>query len=169
MYSFIHWDCQYSLYLHVLLGGFGVVELVCDSYSKQDMVLKRCNIDRPESFETASLEIKMLQRYKSPYIVNLIDSCIHQKNKTSREAFLLLDYCPGDHLLNRLVHRNGQHLPVDVILRMFGQLCMALKEMHASHPPIIHRDIKLENILFGQVAFISHRYCNSLSLYIYSI
>jgi AP2-associated kinase len=136
------------------LGGFGVVELVQDIHSKQEMVLKRCNIDREESFEIARVEINMLQKYKGPYVVELIDSCIHQKSKTSREAFLLMEYYPGDHLLNRLLKRNGVHLPVDIVLRMLGQMCLALKEMHTSRPPIVHRDLKLENVLFGPVCFM---------------
>ena len=116
------------------------------------MVLKRCNIDRPESFEIARIEINMLQKFKGPYVVELLDSCIHEKTRTSREALLLMEYYPGDHLLNRLLQRNGQHLPADAILRMFGQLCLAVKEMHSSCPPIIHRDLKLENVLFGPVS-----------------
>ena len=129
------------------------MELVVDIHSKQEMVLKRCNIDREESFAIASKEINMLQQFKGPYVVELIDSCIFQKTKTSREALLLLDYYPGDHLLNRLRQRNDVPLPEESALRMFGQLCLALKDMHAHRPPIVHRDIKLENVLFGVVSF----------------
>lgn len=127
------------------------MELVSDVYTKQELVLKRCNIDRPESFEIANTEIKMLQKFKGPYVVSLIDSCIFQKTKTTREALLLMEYYPGDHLLNRLLQRNNVHLPADSVYRMFGQLCMGVKEMHLSRPPIVHRDLKLENVLFGQV------------------
>ena len=137
-----------------------MVELVSDVYTKQELVLKRCNIDRPESFEIANTEIKMLQKFKGPYVVSLIDSCIFQKTKTTREALLLMEYYPGDHLLNRLLQRNNVHLPADSVYRMFGQLCMGVKEMHLSRPPIVHRDLKLENVLFGQVTDIAplHRH-----------
>ena len=114
------------------------------------MVLKRCNIDREESFEIARKEINMLQKFKGPYVAELLDSCIFQKTKTSREALLLLDYYPGDNLLIRLRNRNEVPLPEESIFRMFGQLCLALKDMHASR--IVHRDIKLENVLFGVVS-----------------
>lgn len=128
------------------------MDLVVDAYSKQELVLKRCNIDRAESFEIARKEINMLQKYKGPYIVELLESAIFEKSRTSREALLLMEYYPGDHLLGRLLARNGSYLPQDTIYRMFGQLCLALKDMHLSRPPIVHRDIKLENVLFGTVS-----------------
>ena len=133
-------------------GGFGVVDLVSDIYTKKDFVLKRCNIDRPESFEIARKEISMLQKFKGPHVVALLDSAIIQKNKTSREALLLLEYYPGGHLLNRLLERGGNYLPIDTILRMFGQLCLSISVLHLSRPSIVHRDIKLENVLFGEVS-----------------
>lgn len=128
-------------------------------HTKKDFVLKRCNIDRPESFEIAKKEISMLQKFKGPHIVNLLDSTIVQKNKASREALLLLEYYPGGHLLNRLLERGSNYLPVETVLRMFGQLCLGISTLHLSRPPIVHRDIKLENVLFGEVVNIFIHTC----------
>ena len=33
--------------------------------------------------------------------------------------------------------------------RIFGQLLLALQPLHDYNPPVVHRDLKLENILFG--------------------
>lgn len=120
-------------------------------HTKKEFILKRCNIDRQESFEVAKKEINMLQKYSGPYIVELIDSTIIQKTRSSREALLLMEYYPGGHLLDRLLRRAGNHLSLEGIFRIFGQLCLALRPFHMSSPPIAHRDIKLENILFGTV------------------
>jgi len=128
-------------------GGFGVVDLVTDIRSNQEFVLKRCNIDREESFETARKEINMLQQFKGTHVAELLDSAISEKNR-SKEALLLMTFYPGDHLLGRLQARNGSHLPQDSILRIFGQLCEAVLSMHTARPPIVHRDLKLENVLF---------------------
>lgn len=132
-------------------GGFGVIELVEESHSQRLMALKRCNVDRKEVFAIVNKEISILQRFNSPYIVTLIASDVVVKNRNSQEALLLLDYCPGGHLLDRLNSRNGAHLPSESIYRIFGQLLLALRLFHENRPPIIHRDLKLENILFGQV------------------
>lgn len=120
-------------------------------HTKKDFVLKRCNVDREEALTTVKKEINILQRFAGPYVVELIDSDIIIKNRSSREALLLLDFCPGGHLLERLNKRNGSFLPKESIFRMFGQLLLALKPMHESNPPVVHRDLKLENILFGVV------------------
>jgi len=130
-------------------GGFGVVDLVTESHTKKDYVLKRCNIDQSASYEVVKKEINMLQRFSGPYIVKLIDSDTFQKNKNSTEALLLLDYCPGGHLLDRLKNRNGRSLPSESIFRIFGQILAGLRPFHCINPPIINRDLKLENILFG--------------------
>ncbi len=127
------------------------MDLVTEIHTKKDFVLKRCNVDRETAFATVKKEINILQRFAGPYVVQLIDTDIITKNRTSREALLLLDFCPGGHLLERLNKRNGSFLPEESILRIFGQLLLALKPMHESTPPVVHRDLKLENILFGAV------------------
>eukprot|EP01038_Epipyxis_sp_PR26KG_P007941 gene7941-10775_t len=130
-------------------GGFGFVDLVQDLHSKKEFVLKRCGIDRQEALNIVRKEINILQRYSGPYIVQLIESDIVQKNSHSKEALLLLDYCPGGHLLDRLNKRNGSYLPPETIYRIFGQILVGLKPFHESNPCVVHRDLKLENILFG--------------------
>ena len=133
------------------IGGFGFVDLVSDIYTKRDLVLKRCNVDREESLQIVRKEIHILQRFSGPYIVELLDSDIILKNKISREALLLLDYCPGGHLLDRLNSRNSRLLPSESIYRIFGQILLGVRSLHVNNPPITHRDLKLENILFGTV------------------
>jgi serine/threonine protein kinase len=133
-------------------GGFGFVDLVTEVHTKKDYVLKRCNVDREAAFATVKKEINILQRFAGPYMVELIDSDIITKNRTSREALLLLDFCPGGHLLERLNSRNGNPLPAESVFRIFGQLLLAMKPLHENRPPVVHRDLKLENILFGAVS-----------------
>lgn len=132
-------------------GGFGFIDLVYEANSRQEFVLKRCSIQSPESLQIVKKEISILQRYAGPNIVKILASDVitGRSSLTSREALLLLEYCPGGHLLERLNNRKGSILPTSNIYRIFGQIIMALKPFHGSNPPVIHRDLKLENILFG--------------------
>jgi serine/threonine protein kinase len=131
-----------------LSGGFGVVDLVQDKQTQKELVLKRCNIDRESMYDTVRKEIHILQKFEGPYIVKLLDNDIGRKGN-SREALLLMDYYPGGHLLDHLRSRDGQFLPHKTIYRIFGQILMALRPLHEHIPPIVHRDVKLENFLFG--------------------
>jgi serine/threonine protein kinase len=125
--------------------------LVLESYSKQELVLKRCGIQSPESMEIVRKETHILQRFSGPNIVKLYasDMLLGRTSPTSKEALLLLEFCPGGHLLDRLNTRRGVQLPAASIYRIFGQILVALRPFHESTPPIVHRDLKLENILFG--------------------
>ena len=130
-------------------GGFGFVDLVYEQGSRSDFVLKRCGVQNSDSFEIVKKEIKMLQTFSGPYVVKLLANDMATTTKGTKEALLLLEFYPGGHLLDRLLARNGQTLAQPAALKIFGQLCLALKPMHENDPPVTHRDLKLENILFG--------------------
>ena len=131
-------------------GGFGLVDLVIESGSHREMVLKRCYLTRPESFNMANKEIKMLETFASPYTVKLLAADIQFGNIGVQEALILLEYCGNGHLLDRLNRQNGKPFPKAEIYRVFGQILLAIQPMHDHNPPVIHRDLKLENILFGE-------------------
>ena len=139
-------------------GGFGYVDLVYEASSRAEYVLKRCGIERPEMYEIVKKEISILQRFAGPHLVKLLASEVITLAQGKREACLLLEFCPGGHLLERLCGREGKHLPPASLYRIFGQLLLALKPMHESEPPITHRDLKLENILFGSVRTVNSPY-----------
>ena len=40
-------------------------------------------------------------------------------------------------------------LPPDLVLRVFYQTSRAVQHMHKQKPPIIHRDLKVENLLLS--------------------
>ncbi|KAJ2686052.1 Ark- serine/threonine protein kinase, partial [Coemansia sp. RSA 1285] len=61
-------------------------------------------------------------------------------------AYILMEYCPGDvlSLLNdSLPNGLGEH----TILQIFSDMCKAVAHMHYQNPPLLHRDLKIENIL----------------------
>jgi len=131
-------------------GGFGYVDLAIDVRSRREVVLKRCSIQRQESFTIVNKEIRILQQFKGPYIVELIAEDIITNNG-KQEAILLLELCPGGHLLQRLLECSNtkSYFNQNEIYKIFGQICSAVKSLHDNTPPITHRDLKLENILFG--------------------
>jgi serine/threonine protein kinase len=77
------------------------------------------------------------------------------------QALVLLTLCPGGHLLDRLQKRAGKHLPAANIYRIFGQILSGLRPLHEYNPPVVHRDLKLENVLFGAVRIYIDRSLHS--------
>ena len=96
----------------------------------------------------------MLEKFAGDYVVKIFGHEI-RRHTSSPEALILLEYCSGGHLLNMLnlrkVNSSGRFLGQDEICRIFGMLLQAILPMHTANPPVVHRDLKLENILFAAV------------------
>lgn len=91
-----------------------------------------------------------------------------EESDTGQAEFLLLtELCKGQlvEFLKRVECKGP--LSCDSILKIFYQTCRAVQHMHRQKPPIIHRDLKVENLLlsnqgtiklcdFGSATTISH-------------
>lgn len=120
------------------------------------------------SFESSlTRELSVLQKLNHPCVIHLygINNPIFLTNKTPLttllkqtgkitnnmkvtdiipECDIAMSYCPGGDLLNALTDCNGG-LEMSLVQRIFVELTSAVKYLH-DHL-IIHRDLKLENIL----------------------
>ena len=56
-----------------------------------------------------------------------------------------MEYANGGSLGDYLKASGGEHLPEDVVLSLFLQLCLAMNYIHANG--IMHRDVKPANVL----------------------
>ena len=84
------------------------------------------------------IEVKSLQKLSSPYIVRLFDVL-----KTARNVYMFMEYCPGGDL--EQVLKVIKVIPERVARRLLRQLLEAF--LHLQEKNIIHRDLKLANIL----------------------
>ncbi|KAF9193145.1 hypothetical protein BGZ51_004117 [Haplosporangium sp. Z 767] len=68
---------------------------------------------------------------------------LHEVLTTESKIYLVTEYCPKGELLEALI-RDGRCKPA-LAKRWFRQICLAIQYCHAKK--IVHRDLKLENIL----------------------
>ncbi|XP_078431327.1 serine/Threonine kinase family catalytic domain protein isoform X2 [Wolffia australiana] len=125
-------------------GGFGIVYKgkLKDGRMVAVKRLFENNFKRVEQFMN---EVVILNRLRHPNLVNLY-GCT---SRHSRELLLVYEYVPNgtvaDHLHGDLASQ--QVLTWPLRLTIATETASAIAYLHAAEPPIIHRDIKTNNIL----------------------
>lgn len=93
-------------------------------------------------------EALLLSRIGHPNIVRVFDANTLQ-NDRGAFGFFTMEYVAGGSL-EQFWHSHGRRLvPVDTVVDVITQVCRGLAVAHDEKPPIIHRDVKPQNILVG--------------------
>jgi serine/threonine protein kinase len=64
-------------------------------------------------------------------------------------AFLVMEYVPGHSLADEFKQYPDGRVPRGLLLKWARQICVALRGLHAQVPPMLHRDLKPDNVLLG--------------------
>ncbi|KAJ2373219.1 Ark- serine/threonine protein kinase, partial [Coemansia sp. RSA 2607] len=65
---------------------------------------------------------------------------------TATAAYILMEHCAGS-VVDLMNDTLPDHLSEQTVLRIFSDACKAIAHMHYQSPPMLHRDIKAENML----------------------
>ena len=90
-------------------------------------------------------EINIMKQLKHPNIVKFIDC-----KKTKKHFYIVTEFCNGGELGKALEDyklKKGKAFPEEIVQYLMKQIISAFKYMHDLN--IMHRDIKLENILLN--------------------
>ncbi|KAF7436406.1 hypothetical protein PC9H_003239 [Pleurotus ostreatus] len=132
-------------------GGFAHVYLVRTAtpvYNTTHHVLKRIAVDSEGMLTEVKKEVDVMRLLKGhPNIVHLIDAAWSKMANGTYEVFILMEYCPGGGIIDMMNRRLRERLTEAEILQIFADVCEGVAFMHSSRPPLLHRDLKVENIL----------------------
>jgi len=93
-------------------------------------------------------EAILLSGIKHPNIVEVYDANIVQA-QSGQFGYFTMTYVPGGTLERYWRSFDRELMPVEQVVEVVRQACRGLTIAHSSSPPIVHRDIKPQNILVG--------------------
>lgn len=114
--------------------------------------LKRVIVPDKPSLNTLRAEVDAMKLLRNNrHVVSYIDSHAAKSSfqNGSYEVFLLMEYCAGGGLIDFMNTRLQNRLQEFEILNIMSQVTQGIAAMHALEPPLIHRDIKIENVLIS--------------------
>ncbi|MFQ6660250.1 hypothetical protein Gotur_028842, partial [Gossypium turneri] len=110
--------------------------------------IKRLHRDRKQGERAFRMEVDLLSRLNSPYLVELLGYCADQHHR-----LLIFEFMPNGTLQHHLHHPSSEYRPLDwgSRLRIALDCARALEFLHEhATPTVIHRDFKCTNVLLDQ-------------------
>uniref|UniRef100_A0A669B5R5 non-specific serine/threonine protein kinase n=1 Tax=Oreochromis niloticus TaxID=8128 RepID=A0A669B5R5_ORENI len=129
-------------------GGFAIVFLV-RTHQGARCALKRMYVNNEHDLKICKLEIQIMRDLVgNKNIVGFLDSSIAAVGAGDVwEVLILMDFCRGGQVVNLMNQRLQTGFTEAEVLQIFCDTCEAVARLHQCKTPIIHRDLKVENIL----------------------
>ncbi|OQN97540.1 hypothetical protein B0A48_16694 [Cryoendolithus antarcticus] len=147
-------------------GGFAhvyVVRVPREDGKHELAVLKRVAVPDKDHLASMRTEVETMKKLKGHgKIVTYYDSHASQLKGGGYEVFLLMEYCSGGGLIDFMNTRLQHRLTEPEILKIFADVAEGVACMHYLKPPLLHRDLKVENVLISKSASggVTYKLCD---------
>src|SRR5476649_1781937 len=139
---------RYRLEKLLKMGGFGAVYRGVDTkQGDRPVAIKDMIGNDPQEFAIRlnffRREAEILRALETVPIVPRVYDFIHQ----GQTAHLVMEFIRGKDLLDIMEANGNKPFPIPLVVEWGKAICDVLETMHTQSPPLIHRDLKPDNIM----------------------
>eukprot|EP00931_Biecheleriopsis_adriatica_P115673 TRINITY_DN91440_c0_g1_i1.p1 TRINITY_DN91440_c0_g1~~TRINITY_DN91440_c0_g1_i1.p1 ORF type:complete len:627 (+),score=110.40 TRINITY_DN91440_c0_g1_i1:50-1930(+) len=138
------WD-DYQKVRETFIGQFGRTYLVHRAADKKLLAMKELDMSSLDQEERQNVlrDVYVLNSLKHPYVIRYCEKFMHEN-----QLCLVIDECDEGNLWSFVRLCSTQHamIPEAQVVRWFTQACLGVKYLHDRAHPILHGDIKTQNI-----------------------
>ena len=141
---------RYRVTKQIGQGGMGAVYVATDERFHSTVAIKQTFFDDPTLRKAFEREAHLLNHLRHVALPRVSDHFVEGDGQ-----FLVMEFIEGDELAELLQQRGA--FPLADVLRWADELLDALDYLHTHEPPIIHRDIKPQNMKLtsrGQIVLL---------------
>ncbi|XP_059868278.1 BMP-2-inducible protein kinase isoform X2 [Delphinus delphis] len=130
-------------------GGFSTVFLV-RTHGGLRYALKRMYVNNATDLNICKREITIMKELSGhKNIVGYLDCTVNSVSDNVWEVLILMEYCRAGQVVNQMNKKLQTGFTEPEVLQIFCDTCEAVARLHQCKTPIIHRDLKVENILLN--------------------
>jgi serine/threonine protein kinase len=131
---------RYEIIQPIGRGGMGAVYLARDQRLGNNVALKETFFNDSMMVAAFEREARLLAGLRHGALPKVIDHFVDDNGQ-----FLVMEFIAGDDLQD-LLETSSQAFQMEEMLQWADQLLDALDYLHSQDPPVIHRDIKPQNL-----------------------
>lgn len=131
---------------HLGDGGFAVIYRVRDLNTKENFALKHVIMNSEEARNALREEAKIMKKVQGhPHVISLYSVAFGVNKDGQQDAYMIMDLCTES--LFSFLQKCNFKLEDGQITSIFLSVCKAVLHLHSQKHPVLHRDIKVENVL----------------------